>query len=225
MPGSNRALWGKSFWARAWRMGRTPLPDMAVERWGLAARLRRKLELDPESGWEQDAFRNHSSHNSMARTQVQKKMKLWQAGQEKTVEGLKCPAEELGFLNDAEIQWRNNAMLGLGSGEVHNCSRHGGFTGGARKRQREADQIRSSGHRSAVLRARKRPVAGESNGWMAVCLFILRWHTPRGHWFSDIPGCLDWEVLVPWAKPKRWKYSSPTDLSTGSLKTRLVASV
>ena len=55
-------------------------------------------------------------------------------------------------------------MLGLGSGKMHNYSQYGGFIGGVKKRQREADQIRSSGHRSEVLRARKRPVAGESNG-------------------------------------------------------------
>lgn len=31
-------------------MSRTPLSDMAVKGWGLAAKLRSKLELDPENG-------------------------------------------------------------------------------------------------------------------------------------------------------------------------------
>lgn len=31
-------------------MGRTPSSDMAAKEWWLAAKVRRKLELDPENG-------------------------------------------------------------------------------------------------------------------------------------------------------------------------------
>lgn len=31
-------------------MSRTPLSDMAVKGWGIAAKLRSQLDLDPESG-------------------------------------------------------------------------------------------------------------------------------------------------------------------------------
>ena len=41
---------------------------------------------------------------------------------------------------------------------------------------------------------------------------------PKGTWFSDILCCQDEEVFVPWAKPKTWRYSSPTNLSRCSFR-------
>lgn len=113
----------------------------------------------------------------------------------------------------------------LGPGKIHNSSRYGGFIAGVRKGVKGSQLDKKHGCRSGVLRARRWAVAAESSGWMAVCFFILRWHTPREHQFADTLSCLDSPVLVPWAKSKRWKYSSPTIWATAPLKTCLVAFV
>lgn len=45
-------------------------------------------------------------------------------------------------------------MMDLWSGKMHNQSQYGGFIGEVIKRLKEVNQIRSSGHRSEVLRPR-----------------------------------------------------------------------
>lgn len=91
------------------------------------------------------------------------------------MEGFECIAEKLDFFfsrcrNPMKEECHDGS---LGSGKMYYSSQYGDFVGGVRKRLKGSQPDKEHGHRSGVLKTRRRAVEAESKILIAVCFFIL----------------------------------------------------